>query len=92
MKQAYNAEIYRSARKAWVEIHQKQVRKGFEKYPEPLNPDSWTEEELIIHAMEENIDQFHYLTALLLKARAREDGNSHEKKKRQKVYRPSSNE
>ena len=65
----YDGEVYAEARKRWQEIHQQQICKGNQKYGTPLNPEDWTTEELILHAMQENVDQFHYLTALLLKVR-----------------------
>jgi len=61
--------MYEEARKLWEQIQREQIEKGMVKYGRPLNPDGWTAEELILHAMQENIDQFHYLTALLIKVR-----------------------
>lgn len=65
----YNAETYAKAREMWLKVHQEQIEKGEAKYPEPLNHENWTMEQLIHHAMQENIDQFHYLTAMLIKER-----------------------
>jgi hypothetical protein len=44
-----------------------QIVKGSEKYPEPFNPDSWSAKELLQHAMQENIDQGHYIYGLYSK-------------------------
>jgi len=38
-----------------------QIKKGADKYPEPFNPNSWSGEELLAHAMQENVDQAHYI-------------------------------
>lgn len=59
--------LYTDARAFWESVQTGQILKGAAKYPEPLNPDSWTAAELIMHAMQENVDQAHYLTALLSK-------------------------
>jgi len=58
-----NAPLYKTAREQWLRVHFEQIAKGAAKYPEPLNPESWTQLQLIEHAMQENIDQFHYLCA-----------------------------
>jgi hypothetical protein len=49
-----------------------QIVKGAEKYPEPFNPASWTAKELLQHAMQENIDQGHYIYGLFEKIEAME--------------------
>lgn len=49
-----------------------QILKGAEKYPEPFNPHSWKPEELLAHAMQENVDQGHYIYGLYEKIREME--------------------
>lgn len=66
-------KVYIEAAKLWLETQQGQIEKGAAKYPEPLNPDSWTESQLINHALQENVDQAHYLTALLQKIKFKDD-------------------
>jgi hypothetical protein len=41
-----------------------QIVKGSEKYQEPFNPASWTAKQLLSHAMQENVDQGHYIYGL----------------------------
>lgn len=56
-------------RKAEVkEVEKQQIVKAAEKYPEPLNPDSWTPEQLVNHGLQEVHDLTNYLTALLIKS------------------------
>ena len=59
--------FYREARECWQFTQQGQIRKGSEKYPEPFNPDSWSASELLGHAMQENVDQAHYIYGLYTK-------------------------
>lgn len=42
-------------------MERQQTIKGFEEYPEPFNPASWSNEELIEHAMAENVYQSRYI-------------------------------
>lgn len=63
----YNSQTYVRARSEWKKIHKEQIAKGEVKYPQPLNPETYSLKELIHHAMQENVDQMHYLTALLEK-------------------------
>jgi hypothetical protein len=56
--------LYKEANFNWQRTQLQQIIKGAEKYNEPLNPASWTGAQLIEHAMQENIDQAHYLTAI----------------------------
>jgi hypothetical protein len=58
-------QLYKDANFAWQRTQVKQIIKGAEKYPEPLNPFSWTGTELVEHALQESVDQVHYLTGLL---------------------------
>lgn len=55
--------LYARVRKSHDEILDNQIRKGAEKYPDPL-PGQWTAKQLIRHGKEENIDQFVYYEAL----------------------------
>lgn len=56
--------LYKQALAFWRAIQQRQIKKGAAKYPEPLGYYNWKPLELINHAVEENVDQMHYLTAL----------------------------
>lgn len=60
--------LYKEATNYWLETQAGQINKGAAKYPEPLNPSSWSFKELLDHAMQENVDQVHYITALRTKA------------------------
>jgi hypothetical protein len=74
-------EIYRRARLAVIqsnilngdtrtailEAQRKQVGYGLDKYPEPLNPNTWTITETVEHIMDESIDRLHYLVMLRIK-------------------------
>ncbi|WP_096199495.1 hypothetical protein [Bacillus sp. FJAT-45350] len=40
-----------------------QIKKGAEKYPEPFTTSSWSNDEIVEHAMQENVDQAHYIYA-----------------------------
>lgn len=55
--------LYTRVRKSHDEILDNQIRKGAEKYADPL-PGNWTAKQLIRHGKEENIDQFVYYEAL----------------------------
>lgn len=46
------------------EVEHQQILKGAEKYPEPYNPNSWTGEELALHAMQELRDGQVYVTGM----------------------------
>ena len=60
-------EIYRRARQAMLDGQRRQVKYGIEKYPEPLNANTWTILETIRHIKEETVDTLHYLTMLEIK-------------------------
>lgn len=55
------------------ETKEEQLIKAAAKYPEPLNPHSWTGLELTKHAFQELIDLEHYITALHMKVEALEN-------------------
>jgi hypothetical protein len=56
--------FYKKARKVWADAQIEQIVKGLHKYEEPFNPHSWTPEELLNHAVMENVDQLHYMVGL----------------------------
>lgn len=76
-----STEIYRRARfailhdemlsqetkKIILKVQDKQVAYGIDKYPEPLNPNTWTMSETVDHIMDESIDKLHYLVMLRIK-------------------------
>lgn len=62
-----NNEIYRRVRAALNSPQREQVGYGIQKYPEPLNADTWTILETIGHIKGELIDALHYLTMLEIK-------------------------
>jgi hypothetical protein len=55
-----NSPFYKRSENFRAEVKRGQILKGAEKYHEPFNPRSWTAEELLVHAMQENVDQEHY--------------------------------
>lgn len=55
------------SRYAMLQAQRKQVAYGIDKYPEPLNADTWSSVETIEHAMDESIDRLHYLIMLNIK-------------------------
>lgn len=83
-----DTEIYRRARyliaSMWSEdtrptvlqAQRKQVAYGTEKYPEPLNANTWSIVETIDHAIDESIDKLHYLIMLRIKFEQDEIDNS----------------
>lgn len=56
--------FYKKARKIWADTQVEQIVKGLHKYEEPFNPHSWTPEQLLQHAVMENVDQLHYMVGL----------------------------
>jgi|GEM_PF-5109668 len=59
-----NHPFYQKANNYREEVRIGQIKKGSEKYLEPFNPKSWTAKELLEHAMQENVDQAHYIYGL----------------------------
>lgn len=59
--------FYKEVRDCWQITQGGQIRKGAEKYDEPFNPASWSASELLEHAMQENVDQAHYMYGLYVK-------------------------
>lgn len=62
-----NTQIYKEAKDIIVNAQRKQVAYGIDKYPEPLNPNSWSTVETIDHIIDESIDKLHYLVMLRIK-------------------------
>lgn len=60
-------DIYSMAREKLENVQRKQVAYGLDKYPEPLNADTWSIEETIDHIMDETMDTMHYLAMLQIK-------------------------
>lgn len=60
-------EIYKRAKESILKAQQKQVAYGLDKYPEPLNADTWSIIETIDHIIDESVDKLHYLTMLRIK-------------------------
>jgi chromosome segregation ATPase len=59
-----NHPFYSKAREEWVKGQKEQILKGAAKYPEPFNPNSWSNEELFNHCLQENVDQLHYIVGM----------------------------
>jgi hypothetical protein len=80
-KTILETEIYRQARVAillsknfgresihkMLKAQRKQVAYGIDKYPEPLNANTWSIDETVEHIMDESIDKLHYLIMLRIK-------------------------
>jgi hypothetical protein len=60
----FNHPFYINARKIWTNHQWAQIEKGAVKYPEPFTPSSWTNEQLVEHALQENVDQLHYIVGI----------------------------
>lgn len=59
--------LYKRAEELDNEAKKQQLIKGAEKYPEPLEPDSWTALQGAQHAFQEITDIKHYVTLQLIK-------------------------
>lgn len=64
----FNNPLYGQASSWWMRVQGEQIGKGVSKYPTPLRSQDWTFSQFLEHAMQENVDQAHYLTALKIKA------------------------
>lgn len=53
-------EIYRELRDMLLDAQRQQVGYGIDKYPEPLNADTWTLLETLDHSIAESVDKLHY--------------------------------
>jgi chromosome segregation ATPase len=60
----FNHPFYKNARNEWIKTQDEQILKGSEKYPEPFTPSSWSNEQLAEHAIQENVDQLHYIVGM----------------------------
>lgn len=60
-------EIYKRAKELILKAQRGQVAYGLDKYPEPLNADTWSMLETIDHIIDESIDKLHYLVMLRIK-------------------------
>lgn len=67
LQQHLESQFYEDAKRAWEEARLQQIIKGANKYPEPLNPLSWTYGQLVEHGMQENVDQMHYYQCMRVK-------------------------
>lgn len=56
---------YIKAKEQWEAVRKGQIAKGAEKYDEPFTPSSWSNKELAEHALQENVDQLHYIIGML---------------------------
>jgi predicted nuclease with TOPRIM domain len=59
-----NHPFYKKVKENVEKFAMQQILKGAETYPEPFNPDSWTEEELYEHNMQELADAQNYSTGM----------------------------
>lgn len=59
-----NHPLYKDARNEYTRVQREQMMKAAQKYPTPLNPSEWGGEKLVRHAMEELVDQSHYLIGI----------------------------
>lgn len=55
-----NHPLYTESRELFISTQHEQILKGAAKYDEPLNPSSWTPQELLTHMLQEGVDMTHY--------------------------------
>lgn len=67
-----NHPFYKEVDEFCEEVKKQQILKGAEKYDEPFTPDSWTNDELADHGMQENRDQAVYITGMRDRMRKQE--------------------
>lgn len=53
-------QLYKDANFMYNQVQLQQLVKAAEKYPNPLNEDDWTNEEMLEHGFQELVDQSHY--------------------------------
>lgn len=70
-----NHPLYKDAHERFLRAEEQQNIKAAAKYPEPLNPASWTEDQLGDHAAQEAVDMLRYIEALVAKCRYLEADN-----------------
>ena len=56
--------FYQKAHEMREHERQAQILKGAYKYPQPFTPSDWSPRQLLSHALQENIDQAHYIVGL----------------------------
>jgi uncharacterized coiled-coil DUF342 family protein len=71
-KQANNP-LYKRATQEMQRTKSEQLVKAAEKYPEPLNPNSWTGAQLADHAFQEVFDLTSYITGMKIKFETMQD-------------------
>jgi len=62
-----NHPLYKDAHERFLRAEEQQNIKAAAKYPEPLNPASWSAEQLADHAAQEAVDMLRYIEALKVK-------------------------
>lgn len=65
LERHFNHPFYKKVDEVTTEIAKEQIRKGAEKYPEPFDPKSWTNKELVVHLLQELRDGQVYGVGLL---------------------------
>lgn len=65
LEKHFNHPFYKKVDEVTDEVKREQIRKGAEKYPEPFNPASWSNKELVIHLLQELRDGQVYGVGLL---------------------------
>lgn len=75
-------KFYEEARNLWTATQEEQIEKGILKYREPFNPFSWSPEQLLKHAIQENVDQLHYMVGLYQLIVALRESNERLKKEK----------
>lgn len=63
----YTDEQWQEAKAQTFDAQREQVGYGLDKYPEPLNADTWTIIETLDHSISEKIDDLHYSVMLRMK-------------------------
>jgi sRNA-binding regulator protein Hfq len=66
-EQQQRNQLYKDANFLYNRTQLKQMIKGVEKYPNPLNVNDWDSNEVINHALEEMVDLSHYITLMKYK-------------------------
>lgn len=64
--------LYKDAHERFMRAEMEQNIKAAAKYPEPLNPASWTADGLADHAAQEAVDMLRYIEALKTKCESYE--------------------
>lgn len=67
------SEIYQQAKKEVLEAQRGQIGYGVDKYPNPLNADTWTIIESLNHVIDESVDKLHYLIMVRIKLQRMEE-------------------